>query len=122
MCGARDNATVRDALKHADAAVLPCVVAADGERDGIPIFFIEAMALGVPVITTPISGIPELIRDGDTGFLHATSDVQALTDRIAAVLGDPELAKAVGDRGREEVHKTLDVNESATQLIAHIER
>ena len=122
LCGARDNATVRDALKHADAAVLPCVVAADGERDGIPIFFIEAMALGVPVITTPISGIPELIRDGDTGFLHATSDVQALTDRIAAVLGDPELAKAVGDRGREEVHKTLDVNESATQLIAHIER
>ena len=48
--------------------------------------------------------------------------VRALTATIAAELGDPELAKAVGDRGREEVHKTLDVNESATQLIAHIER
>jgi len=122
LLGARDNATVREALKNADAAVLPCIVAEDGERDGIPIFFVEAMALGVPVVTTPISGIPELIRDGDTGFLHATSDVQALADKLAEVLKDPEEARAIGERGRDEVHRTLDVNESARQLIAHIER
>lgn len=122
LLGARDNATVREALKHADAAVLPCIVAQDGERDGIPIFFIEGMALGVPVVTTPISGIPELIRDGDTGYLHATSDVQALADKLAEVLGNPEQAREVGARGRDEVHRTLDVNESASRLIAHIER
>lgn len=122
LLGARDNSTVREALMHADVAVLPCIVAADGERDGIPIFFVEAMALGVPVVTTPISGIPELIRDNDTGFLHATSDVTALADKLLAVLGDPELARSVGERGRAEVQRTLDVNESATQLIAHIER
>lgn len=122
LLGARDNATVREALMHADAAALPCIVATDGERDGIPIFFIEAMALGVPVVTTPISGIPELIRDGDTGYLHATSDVQALADKLAEVLGNPEQAHKIGQRGRDEVHRTLDVNESASQLIAHIER
>ena len=122
LLGARDNTTVREALMHADVAALPCIVASDGERDGIPIFFVEAMALGVPVVTTPISGIPELIRDQDTGFLHATSDVQALADKLQAVLGDPQLARSVGERGRDEVHRTLDVNESATQLIAHIER
>ena len=62
---------VRAELQHADLALLPCVVADDGERDGIPIFLTEAMALGVPVLTTPVSGIPELIVDGDTGFLTA---------------------------------------------------
>ncbi len=122
LLGARDNTTVREALMHADVAALPCIVASDGERDGIPVFFVEAMALGVPVVTTPISGISELIRDQDTGFLHATSDVQALADKLQAVLGDPQLARSVGERGRDEVHRTLDVNESATQLIAHIER
>lgn len=120
--GAQNNATVREALMHADAAVLPCIVASDGERDGIPIFFVEAMALGVPVVTTPISGIPELVRDGDTGFLHATSDVQALADKLATVLRDPILAQAVGARGRDEVHSTLDVHASATQLIGLIEQ
>ena len=50
--------------------------------------------------------------------------VPAITgaDKLEAVLGDPELARSVGERGRDEVHRTLDVNESATQLIAHIER
>lgn len=120
--GARDNATVRAALMEADAAVLPCIVASDGERDGIPIFFVEAMALGVPVVTTPISGIPELIRDGDTGFLHETSDVQALAHKLELVISDGEQARAVGARGRDEVHRTLDVHASATQLIECIER
>jgi colanic acid/amylovoran biosynthesis glycosyltransferase len=120
--GASDNKTVRSALMHADAAILPCVVADDGERDGIPIFFLEAMALGVPVITTPISGIPELIRDDDTGFLHATSDVNALAEQIAYVLGDTENAKRIGARGRDEVHLTLNVHDAATQLISEIER
>jgi glycosyltransferase involved in cell wall biosynthesis len=120
--GARDNTAVREALLHADAAVLPCIVANDGERDGIPIFFLEAMALGVPAVTTPISGIPELIRDGDTGFLHATDDVDALAQKLAEVLGDPQRAQQVGERGRDEIHRTLDVHESARQLIACIER
>ena len=120
--GARDNLTVREALLQADAAVLPCIMAPDGERDGIPIFFVEAMALGVPVVTTPISGIPELIRDGDTGFLHATANVHALASKLIAVLQDPARAQAVGARGREEVQRTLNVHDSAAQLIAQIER
>lgn len=122
LLGARSNADVREALRTADAAVLPCIVAEDGERDGIPIFFTEAMALGVPVVTTPISGIPELVRDGDTGFLCATGDVDSLADALQRVLDAPEAARAVGARGRDEVHRTLDVRESARQLIGCIER
>ncbi len=120
--GPRDNATVRAELLAADVALLPCIVAPDGERDGIPIFLVEAMALGVPVVTTPVSGIPELVRDGDTGFLAAPGDSGALADVLARVLADPAAARAVGDRGRGVVHTTLDVDVLARELIVHLER
>jgi len=98
------------------------VIAADGERDGIPIFLCEAMALGVPAVTTPVSGIPELVRDGDTGFLAAPGDSESLAAVLAAVLGDGPRARAVGERGREAVRRELDVDDKARQLIAHLER
>ena len=120
--GPRDNATVRQELLAADIALLPCVIAADGDRDGIPIFLCEAMALSVPVVTTPVSGIPELVRDGDTGFLAAPGDSSALAVVLAKVLRDPPLARAVGERGRAAVHATLDVDDKARQLIGCIER
>jgi colanic acid/amylovoran biosynthesis glycosyltransferase len=120
--GPLDNASVRRELLAADAAVLPCVLAADGERDGIPIFLCEAMALGVPVVTTPVSGIPELVRDGDTGFLARPGDVATLVDALARALGPREPARAVGDRGRAAVHAQLDVDRLSAQLVAEIER
>lgn len=120
--GAQNNAVVRRELLRADLAVLPCVVAADGERDGIPIFLCEAMALGVPVVTTPVSGIPELVRDGDTGYLARPDDPASLADALARALGDPAALRAVGERGRAEVHARLDVDALAGDLIAEIER
>jgi glycosyltransferase involved in cell wall biosynthesis len=120
--GPTDNAVVKQELRAADLAVLPCVVAADGERDGIPIFLCEAMALGVPVVSTPISGIRELIRDGDTGFLAAPDDAGSLAAVLARALGDPVATAAIAERGRAVVHRQLDVNRLAGQLIAEIER
>lgn len=120
--GPRDNDCVRTELLAADLALLPCVVAPDGERDGIPIFLVEAMALGVPAVTTPVSGIPELVRDGDTGFLARPGDSRSLADVLQRALGDPAAARAIGARGRHAVHTTLDVDGMARELIAHIER
>lgn len=120
--GPRDNATVRQELLAADAALLPCVIAADGERDGIPIFLCEAMALGVPVVTTPVSGIPELVHDGDTGFLAVAGDSESLAKALTALLLDPVRARAVGEQGRAAVRSTLDVDDKARELIACIER
>lgn len=120
--GPQDNAAVRRELLAADAAVLPCVLAADGERDGIPIFLCEAMALGVPAVTTPVSGIPELVRDGDTGFLARPGDVASLADALARALGPRDTARAVGERGRAAVRAQLDVDALSRQLIAEIER
>lgn len=120
--GPRDNAAVKQELLAADLAVLPCVVAADGERDGIPIFLCEAMALGVPVVSTPISGIPELVRDGDTGFLAAPDDVAALAATLGRALGDRQATAAIAERGRAAVHRELDVDRLAALLVAEIER
>ncbi|MGB3969754.1 MAG: glycosyltransferase, partial [Planctomycetota bacterium] len=120
--GPLDNAAVKRELLAASLAVLPCEIAADGERDGIPIFLCEAMALGVPIVTTAVSGIPELVRDGDTGFLAAPGDPAALAAALGRALADPDAARAVGERGRAEVHASLDVDAKASQLIAEIER
>lgn len=120
--GPLGNDAVRTELERTELALLPCIVANDGERDGIPIFFTEAMALGVPVLSTPISGIPELVRDGDTGFLVEPGDVEKLAARLEAVLGNPELLRAVAARGRDEVTATHDVAHSAAELLSNIER
>ncbi|MFN9440737.1 MAG: glycosyltransferase family 4 protein [Planctomycetota bacterium] len=120
--GPQDNATVRRELLAADAAVLPCVLTPDGERDGIPIFLCEAMALGVPPVTTPVAGIPELVRDGETGFLARPGDVATLADALARALGPRATARAVADRARAEAHARLDVDRLCSALLAEIER
>ena len=119
--GPCDNTVVRTELMQADLAVLPCVVATDGERDGIPIFLVEAMALGVPVVTTPVSGIPELVRDGDTGFLASPGDSSTLAEALFRALSAPATARAIGQRGRAAVHAQLDVDVMTRALIARIE-
>lgn len=119
--GACDNARVHEELLTADAALLPCVVAEDGERDGIPIFLCEAMASGVPVVSTPISGIPELVRNGETGYLAAPSDATDLARVLEVLLGDPAKAGQVVRRARALVHEKLDVHARAADLIRCIE-
>jgi glycosyltransferase involved in cell wall biosynthesis len=79
------------------------------------------MALGVPVVTTAVSGIPELVRGGDTGFVCAPGDSAALAETLASVLGDPAAARAIGERGRALVHRELDVDALIGPLIARIE-
>lgn len=120
--GACDSDTVRRELLAADAAVLPCVVAHDGERDGIPVFLCEALALGVPVVSTPVSGIPELVVDGSTGLLATPGDATSLAGCLQRVLGDARLARALAANGRAAVQAQLDVHQRARDLVACIER
>ena len=108
-------------MREADAAVLPCVVAADGERDGIPVFLNEAMALGVPVVSTPVSGIPEMVEDGKTGFLCEPGDAASLALALRRVLSDAAASASVADAARAVAERELDVDKAAARLIARIE-
>ncbi len=105
------------ALAAAHVAVLPCRRAENGDVDGIPIFLMEAAARGVPVVTTGVSGIPELVEP-DTGWLVPPEDCEALTDAIRCVVEAPEesirRSAALRDRLRGEYAPHLQ----ARRLVA----
>ncbi len=103
-------------LRSARLTALPCVRDRDGDMDGLPQVLIEAMACGVPAVSTVLVGIPDLVRDGDNGLLVAPGDVPALADALQDLLGDPERSVALGRRaevwakahfGRDETVRRL---------------
>lgn len=111
---------VRRELLRCDVGLLPCIETRDGERDGIPTFLSEAMALGLPVVAGRVAAVQEAVRDGDTGFVADAHDAAALADAIARALA-PEAA-AVAARGRAEVFARQDVTRTAAELWEHIAR
>ena len=88
LLGPREHADVRAALTTADVFVLPCRVDPTGDRDGIPVVLMEAMAAGVPVVSGDLPAIRELIQDGRTGRLVPGDDAQALATTLAELLND----------------------------------
>lgn len=86
-------------MAGADVFVLPSY------REGTPRVVTEARAAGLPVVATDIAGLPEMVRDGETGFLVEPGDVDALQDRLARLVGSPELRRRMGKRGREGLAK-----------------
>jgi glycosyltransferase involved in cell wall biosynthesis len=101
-----------------DAAVLaaPCVVGADGNRDGLPTVLLEAMALGTPCVSTDVTGIPEVIRGGETGLVVSQGDPGALAAAIGRLLQETDLRVRLADRARRLVEAKFDVNRNAAQL------
>jgi glycosyltransferase involved in cell wall biosynthesis len=77
-------------LSQASALILP------SHAENLPVSVIEAMAMGLPVVTTPVGGVPEVVIDGHNGFLIEPGDYQALADRIVRLAKDPELRRAMG--------------------------
>jgi colanic acid/amylovoran biosynthesis glycosyltransferase len=97
--------------------VLPCIRTAAGDMDGIPVSLIEAMGIGVPVVSTRLSGIPELVEDGQTGLLTAPGDAEALANAIHRFVREPSLARLLGDRGRRHVHDTFGLSRYVDGLL-----
>jgi glycosyltransferase involved in cell wall biosynthesis len=118
LTGALRHPEVVALLGQARAFVLPCVVAPDGDRDGIPNVILEAMASGLPVISTPVSGIPEVVRDGETGFLVPEHDPTAVADAAARLIADPELASRLGAAGRAFVREEFDLDRNVERLLS----
>lgn len=115
--GNRGNDEALALVAKATAFVLPSVIAANGDRDGIPTSLIEAMYLRTPVISTRVSGIPELIDDGQNGLLATPGDARDLAQKIEQILGDPDLRKRLGRAGREKVEHGFYVQDTADVLL-----
>jgi glycosyltransferase involved in cell wall biosynthesis len=106
------------ALYHrATAFVLPCVVTEDGDRDGIPNVILEAMASSLPVISTGVSGIPEVIRAGETGWSVPERDPSAIAAALEQVIRDPDEALARAERARRLVAEEFDLNRNVDRLL-----
>jgi glycosyltransferase involved in cell wall biosynthesis len=107
--GACPQEKIIDAYSRAAVFVLPPVVVSDGDRDGIPNVLVEAMASGLPVVSTRISGIPELIEHGHNGLLVEPGDPKALADATTRILLDHELAGRLVSEARRTVESGFDV-------------
>ena len=98
--------------------VLPCVAEVGGGMDNLPTVVMEAMAAGLPVISTALGGVPEMVRDGFTGLLVPEHQPVALADALAQVLGDRRLARSLGEAGRQRAAELFAIDKSAEALRA----
>ena len=91
--------------------VLPClnVVAHPADMEGLGVSLLQASACGVPIVATPAGGIPEIVRDGENGYLVPKADVNGIADRLAQLLSDEALAARMGQAGREIVEQNFSV-------------
>jgi glycosyltransferase involved in cell wall biosynthesis len=119
LVGAQPQAAVREALRSATVFALPCVVATTGNRDGIPVALMEAMACGAPVVSTRVSGIPELVEDGLEGLLVPVRSPSSLADALARLLDDPALAAGLASAARAKVERDFDAAREARKLMEH---
>ncbi len=108
---------LKDYLDQAAVFVLPCIVGSDQDMDGIPNTLMEAMAMEIPTISTHISGIPELIEDGQTGLLVPPQDEVVLAEAIVRMLEDQELRQALGRAGRAKVAAEFEIAQNAHRLL-----
>jgi glycosyltransferase involved in cell wall biosynthesis len=119
-CGAVDQPQLLELLAGASAFALACRVAADGDRDGIPNVLVEAMAAGVAVVSSRVSGIPELVADGENGLLVAPDDPRALAHALARLAADEALRRRLAAAGRRTVRTHFDGDALARELAALI--
>jgi colanic acid/amylovoran biosynthesis glycosyltransferase len=114
--GAVFQQDLRGYLRQADVFVLPCLTASNGDRDGVPVSLMEAMAMEIATVSTRISGIPELVEDGISGLLVPEQDAPALADALQRLLEDGELRSRLAKAGREKVVRDFDIGHSTAQL------
>jgi glycosyltransferase involved in cell wall biosynthesis len=125
-CVALRPVLTREALRalyaQAFAFVLPCVVARNGDRDGIPNVILEAMAMRLPVVSTMVSGIPEAVQDRRTGLLVPPRDPSAVADALELLLRRRSFAAVLGDHGRMWASTSFDAREHLQRLAGEMAR
>jgi colanic acid/amylovoran biosynthesis glycosyltransferase len=112
--------TQEEILDHYHAAAIfamPCVASADGRHDGIPNVLLEAMSTELPVVTTPIGGILEVVVDRENGLIVPSGDVEELSAKLALLLSKPELRQSLGRAGRERVVQEFDNRNTIEPLV-----
>ena len=100
-----------------DIYTLPCVWASDNDVDGLPQMLMEAMACGLPAVSTRLVGIPDLIHDGETGLLVAPNDPEALADALMRLEADEDLAQTLSEAGYRHLVDKFDLDRCLEALL-----
>lgn len=121
LLGARTQDEVAALLPTADCYVQPSIITPSGKMEGIPVGIMEAMASGVPVVATRISGVPELVQDQRTGILVPPEDSAALADALERLYREPLLARELARRGQDLVFQQYNLHTNVQELSVLIE-
>ncbi len=126
LAGRMTTDAVAAELAQADVLVAPSVPTKGGKREGIPVVLMEAMACGLPVVASRLSGIPELVTDGVDGLLVPPGDGAALADALERLAAAPDDRVRLGTAGRKTVLRAFDVDANAAvlrdRIIANLDR
>lgn len=114
--GPRARPEVVRMLKDSDVLALASHPTADGRREGIPVALMEAMACGVPVVSSAISGIPELVDSGHSGLLVPSGEPVAIADALESLARDPGLRRKMGAEGRRKVVRDFNLASGAARM------
>lgn len=118
LLGPLTQEEVSKLVRSADVFVAPCVPAADGNIDGLPTVVLEAMALGTPVIATSVSGLPEVVRDGQTGVLLSPGDVAGLSSALDEIAAGRVPVATLTANARALIEEQFDSRRQAARLAA----
>ncbi len=116
LTGALDQDAVCDEMSRATVMCLPCIVGEDGNRDALPTSLLESIASGLPCVSTPVTGIPEILADGRAGVLVPENDPAATADAIEALIRDPARRERLARAGRAHAENSFDAQQSARTL------
>lgn len=117
LLGWQQQDDVVDLLQEAHLMLAPSVVSSDGDMEGIPVVLMEAMAMGLPVVSTQHSGIPELATNGTSGLLVPERNVEALSQAILQMLQQSDRWEAMGQAGRQRVEADFNSDKQNRKLI-----
>jgi len=117
LTGPRSQDEIRTMLAGATVFALACRTESDGGKDNLPTVIMEAMAAGLPVVSTRLAGVPEMVEEGVTGLLVPEQDPAALADALRQVLGDPIRAEEMGAAGRRLARERFDLSVTSGALL-----
>jgi colanic acid/amylovoran biosynthesis glycosyltransferase len=115
--GGQSNTAVQQAMATASVLVVPSRIGPRNQTEGLPTVIVEAFSMGLPVIAARLTGIPEIVRDGETGFLFEMEDVGGLKDALQAVYRAPDHAQRLAAQGRALVHQEFNQPVNARKLL-----
>lgn len=117
FAGEHDSSVIVAAMRQADIFAITPFVTPDGDRDGVPNVIVEALASGLPVVSTDVGGVGEAVRHGHNGYLAAAHDVPAVAAYLRELVTDPELRATMGAAARATAEESFDVDRAARELV-----